>query len=126
MFLCLVIITVLALTLQSAEGTTVLSETVRLLLENAGVAVESHTLRSNIHILEYFVVGVAVIIFGNNREWKLWNCIIVAAAIGLIDEALKIGLPTREFDPMDLLKDFIGIGLAASIKVFLNNVTRER
>lgn len=67
-----------------------------------------------------------MIIFGNCRGWKLWNCIIVAATIGLIDEAIKIGLSTREFDAVDLLKDWIGIGLAAVIKSFLNIKAKER
>ncbi len=50
----------------------------------------------------------------------------VWGAIALIDEGIKILLPTREFDVVDLLKDWIGIGLASVIKSFLNIKAKER
>ena len=34
------------------------------------------------------------------------------AAVGIMDESIKILLPTREFDVIDLFKDWIGIGMS--------------
>ena len=36
----------------------------------------------------------------------------VGAGVGLIDESIKVLLPTREFDLVDLLKDWIGVAMA--------------
>lgn len=117
---------VLFFTFQTAEGTTSLSETVRIWLKNHGVNIESHALRSNIHILEYFIVGLAVMLFGASRGWKITTSLLVCGAIALLDESIKILLPTREFDVIDLVKDWIGIGLAAVTEIFLNIKAKER
>lgn len=37
----------------------------------------------------------------------------VGCCVGLVDESIKVLLPTREFDFVDLVKDWVGIGLAA-------------
>ena len=117
---------VMFFTLQDAESTTSLSEAVRHWLENHGVIMESHALRSNIHILEYFILGLAVLLFGASRKWKITTSILVCVAIALFDETLKNWLPTREFDVIDLMKDFVGIGIAIVAKSFLNNMAKER
>ena len=124
-FLVLALLMVLFFTFQTAEGTTSLSETVRMWLENQGLRIESHALRSNIHILEYFILGLAVLAFGVSHGWKLSTCVIIGCLIGLIDEGIKILIPTREFDVIDLVKDWVGIGLAAVIKSFLNIKAKE-
>lgn len=108
----LALLMVLFFTFQTAEGTTSLSETVRMWLENQGLMIESHALRSNIHILEYFILGLAVLAFGMSRGWKLSTCVIIGCLIGLIDEGIIVLLPTREFDVVDLVKDWIGMAIA--------------
>ena len=82
--LILAVAMVLFFTFQDAEGTTRLSESVRQWLENHGLRIESHALRSNIHILEYLVVGLAVLAFGASRGWKVATCILVCAGIALL------------------------------------------
>lgn len=114
-FLILAILMVLFFTFQEPEQSRDLSEVVRTWLENQGMKIESHALRSNVHILEYFVLGLAVLAFGSSRGWKLGTCILLGCLIGLIDEGIKVLLPTREFDAIDLVKDWVGIGIATLI-----------
>ena len=113
--LILAVAMVLFFTFQDAEGTTRLSESVRQWLEKYGIKAESHALRSNIHILEYFIVGLAVFAFGVSRNWRITTCIIVCAGIALLDESIKILLPTREFDVVDLIKDWVGVAMAVGL-----------
>ena len=47
--------------------------------------------------------------------WKAWIGLAATCIFGLMDETLKIFLPTREFSPIDLLKDFVGAGIAFAI-----------
>lgn len=110
--LILAVAMVLFFTFQDAEGTTSLSETVRHWLEGYGIKAESHALRSNIHILEYFIVGLAVLAFGASRGWTVVISVIVCAGIALLDESIKVLLPTREFDVIDLIKDWVGVAVA--------------
>ena len=77
----------------------------RIWLGEQGVKVESHALRSNIHILEYFIVGLAVLAFGKNQGWTIGRCLLVAFLIGIVDEDVKIWIPSREFDVIDLVKE---------------------
>ena len=37
----------------------------------------------------------------------------VGCCVGLIDEGIKVLLPTREFDFVDLVRDWIGVSVAA-------------
>ncbi len=117
---------VLFFTLQSSEGTTSLSEAVRHWLMDCGIKIDSHSLRSNIHFLEYFILSLAVIGFGKNRNWKIITCVFISCMIGLVDEGIKVLLPTREFDLVDLVKDWAGVGLAAALLGFLNINVKER
>ena len=39
----------------------------------------------------------------------------VGAGVGLIDESIKVLLPTREFDVVDLIKDWAGVAVAAGL-----------
>lgn len=117
--LILAVAMVLFFTFQDAEGTTRLSESVRQWLENRGLRIESHALRSNIHILEYFIVGLAVLAFGASRGWTVVISVIVCGAIALLDESIKVLLPTREFDVVDLIKDWVGVAVAIGIVVLI-------
>lgn len=80
-------------------------------LEKIGIQVEYKSLRSNIHILEYFLVGLAVCWFFK----KSWIGLIAGCGIGLLDECIKMLLPGREFSSEDLIRDFIGVGIAVLI-----------
>ena len=123
--LILAVAMVLFFTFQDAEGTTRLSESVRQWLEKYGIIAESHALRSNIHILEYFIVGLAVFAFGASRGWKVATSLLVCGAIALLDESIKVLLPTREFDVVDLIKDWVGVAVAMLVIWLLKRKTAK-
>ena len=37
---------------------------------------------------------------------------VVGCCVGVVDEGIKVLLPTREFDLFDLVKDWIGMAIA--------------
>lgn len=103
---------ILLLTFQSPEATTKLSEAVRLWLEQLGILRESHTIRSQAHIIMYFLFGIILTCFGFEKNWRGNVIALLGASAGLLDECLKIALPTREFDFGDWLRDCLGVALA--------------
>ena len=107
--------TVLYLTFQGPKETTQLSGGLKAWLYNAfGWDIDEHTLRSNVHLVMYFGVGLVLTLFIKSLGWKRWVAwaMIIGCAFGLLDETIKIFLPTREFDVVDLVKDWVGIGVA--------------
>lgn len=94
-------------------------------LGNIGIQVEYKSLRSNIHILEYFIVGLAVCGYCRSRGWKNWVGMIVGCGIGVVDESFKVLLSGREFSTGDLVRDFIGVALAFTIISLVQKVRRE-
>ena len=40
---------------------------------------------------------------------------LVGAGVGLIDEGIKVLFPTREFDVIDLVKDWVGVAVAVLV-----------
>lgn len=84
-------------------------------LGNIGIQVEYKSLRSNIHILEYFIVGLAVCGYCRSRGWKVWIGAAIGCGIGVVDEGIKVLLPGREFSTGDLIRDFIGEGIAVLV-----------
>lgn len=80
--------------------------------------------RSDVHLVEYFVVGLVVILYFKTMGWKTWLGAIFACIIGLAEETLKIFLPTREFGYVDLIKDLVGIGVALLIVVIISKIRR--
>ena len=120
--LILAVSMVLFFTFQNPEDSKMLSETVRAWLGNIGIRVEYTALRSNIHILEYFVVGLAVCAFLGKR----WIKILIGCGIGMIDEGIKVLLPGREFSSRDLIKDFLGILLAIMIVEVILEIVHNR
>ncbi len=47
--------------------------------------------------------------------WKKWIGAVIAVFFGLMDETIKIFLPTREFGGIDFVKDIVGVGVAFGI-----------
>lgn len=103
---------ILYLTLQSPQQTTALSEKARIWLKNLGWEMASKELRSNVHIPVFFLLGLAVFLFGFVMDWKWYVALLLALCVALLDEGIKVFLPTREFDFIDLLKNFIGIAIS--------------
>ena len=99
----------LFLTLQSPDGTGGPIEGLRLWLERFGITTTFHGIRSNAHLVIFFVFGVILSLFGRDCCWSWWGIILIGCGIGLIDEIIKELLPTREFDVVDLIKDWVGI-----------------
>lgn len=99
----------LFLTLRSPEGTVRLSEGLRIWLEQFGVHSDFHSFRSNAHLVMYFVLGVALALYGRESGWKWWMIILIGCVIGVVDEGIKVLLPTSEFSTGDLIRNMIGI-----------------
>ncbi len=85
----LMLITVLFLTFQGSEDTVSLSEKVRSIAVNLGYTGSLKQFRSDIHMVDYFGVGLAVALFFHVMGWKKWIGAVVAAIFGLIDETIK-------------------------------------
>jgi len=105
-------LTILLLTLQDAAGTVKLSEGLRLWLERFGLKSGFHSVRSNAHLVLYFLFGITLCLYGEECGWSWWVIILIGCGIGLIDESIKVLLPTREFDFVDLVKDWVGVAAA--------------
>lgn len=107
-----VIIAIMMLTFQGPSDTTMLSEGMRSWLTRFGIEISGKALRSHIHIVEYFIAGGVFLLFADAMGWKRFIPVLFACAFGLMDETIKIFLPTREFDAVDLVKDWVGVALA--------------
>lgn len=112
------VFTILLLTLQDAAGTVKLSEGLRLWLESFGLKSDFHSFRSNAHLVLYFLFGIVLCLYGRECGWNWWVIILIGCGIGLIDEGIKVLLPTREFDFVDLVKDWVGV-TAAMLVIWL-------
>lgn len=115
MLLLIVAGAVLYLTFQSPQETTSLSEAFREKAMLIGYKGGSIRFRSDIHLVEYFIVGIAVAVFGIVMKYPVWIPGVMGCGFGLIDECIKILLPTREFDAVDLIKDCAGVWLAVAV-----------
>lgn len=102
----------LFLTLQSPQGTVRLSESLRFWLEQFGFHSDFHSFRSNAHLVMFFVFGLILSLYGCECGWNWWVILLVGAGVGLVDESIKVLLPTREFDVIDLVKDWVGVAVA--------------
>ena len=110
----LAMIGVFYLTLQSAEETTALTGKAIDWLLKFGITVQPKILRHDIHYVEYAVLGFFLYMSMRNAR-----AIPVAALIGLLDEGIKVLLPTREFDFTDLLRDIVGAAAVIGILMLL-------
>ena len=124
-FLILALAMVLFFTFQEPEQSRDLSEAVRMLLGEIGIQVEYKSLRSNIHILEYLIVGLAVCGFCKSRSWKVWIGALIGCGIGVIDEAIKVLLPGRELEIYDLIRNCLGVLIAVSITVLAKRLKKR-
>lgn len=88
-----------------------LSETIRHWFEKIGIHSDYHRLRSNVHLVVYFVLGVVLSLYGRDDGWKWRVIVFMGCGFKLLDEGIKILLPTWEFDVIDLVKDWIGRSL---------------
>ena len=110
------VVVILLLTLQDAAGTVKLSEGLRLWMERFGLKSDFHSVRSNAHLVLYFLFGITLCLYGKECGWSWWVILLVGCCVGLIDEGIKVLLPTREFDFVDLVKDWVGV-VAAVVTV---------
>ena len=108
-------LTILLLTLQDAAGTVKLSEGLRLWLERFGLKSDFHSIRSNAHLVLYFLFGIVLCLYGRECGWNWWVILAAGCCVGLIDEGIKVLLPTREFDAIDLVKDWVGVAVAVLV-----------
>ena len=106
------VIAILLLTFQDSAGTVRLSEGLRLWLERFGIHSDFHSFRSNAHLVLYFLFGLILSLFGRECGWRWWVILVVGCCVGVVDEGIKVLLPTREFDLFDLVKDWIGMAIA--------------
>lgn len=112
----------LYLTLQQPYETVKLSEGIRIWLEQFGYYSDFHTFRSNAHLIIYFVLGMALMLFGHECNWNWWWVLLIGCLLGFFDEGIKIYLPTREFDVIDLFRDWIGIGISGMVVMLGKNL----
>ncbi len=123
--LSVVVAFMIFLTFQDSEGTVKLSETVRLWVEQFGFISDFHSFRSNAHLVVYFVFGVILSLFCKETGFSWWKTIILGCGFGLIDELIKIFLPTREFEFSDFIRDCIGVIVAYCLVSILYRIFRK-
>ena len=118
-------LTILLLTLQDSAGTVKLSEGLRLWLERFGLKSDFHSIRSNAHIILYFLFGIVLCLYGQECGWRWWVILAAGCCVGLIDEGMKVLIPTREFDFIDLVKDWVGV-VAAMRVIWLTKGIKQK
>lgn len=118
-------LTILLLTLQDSAGTVKLSEGLRLWLERFGLKSDFHSIRSNAHLVLYFLFGIVLCLFGRECGWRWWVILAAGCCVGLIDEGMKVLLPTREFDFIDLVKYCVGV-VAAMLVIWLTKGIKQK
>ncbi len=120
-----IVLLVLFLTFQGPEDTVSLSESFRNWLMKYGYTGDSIAFRSDVHYVEYFGVGLVFVLFCKAMGWKKWIGVIGGCLFGAIDEIIKIYLPTREFDEVDLTKDFLGVCVAFGLVLIFEIIFRK-
>ncbi len=129
---------IFSLTLQSPEGTSHLSKWVQdflLSLFDEGAApvwlYDMHWVRSYAHIPLYFALSLSVYMaFRASLPKDKWMRVAVFAfllssLVGLFDEFIKIFLPRREFDIVDLGIDVLASVVGAGVGAIASCVLRR-
>lgn len=90
------------------------------------------TLAERSHLIEYGVLGVFIHAAlseraqqGRRVRWPAVVSMLVAAAIGIIDETIQLALPHRVFDPVDMLFNTLAAGSAVVAALVLAKVRRS-
>ncbi len=111
---------VLILTLQPAKASGDLSEKFRYILTTlfgygnvpAWIS-DMPTLRTFMHVFLYIPVGMslyyALRCYNVPVGKAIFATLVIAAALGLVDEAIKMFLPAKEFDIIDWILDVVGV-----------------
>ena len=113
------------LTFQTPADTGALTQKAQRLLQQIGVHIEEKPLRHYIHYVLYLLLGFAICGVCITRGWSLRAGFLIGCGIGVVDEGIKVFLPTREFDMTDLMRDFIGVAVAVGIVVLIRRVRME-
>ena len=116
----IIIFCVFFLTFQGPKDTIALSTKFHEWFTRFGYKGDLIQFRSDIHFIEYFIVGLSIAYFFQTIEKNIWLGALISCCIGIIDETVKIFLPTREWGSVDLVKDFLGVLLATLIIFFMN------
>ena len=114
------------LTFQSRNNTEALSNSIKDWLYSIGISISGKRLRSDAHIIEHCVLGIALSEYGFICNKKFEWIISVGFCLGLLDELLRIVIPTREFELTDLIKDWIGIVLGIIIVCYFHKEKYNR
>lgn len=117
---------ILFLTFQGPAETKELTLKAQSLLERIGIHIEEKPLRHYIHYALYFILGLAICALCLTKEWKLKAGALIGCGIGLVDEGIKVFLPTREFDVTDLMRDFVGVAIAVVILTVVMKIKHSR
>ena len=114
---------IIALTMQSAAGTTALSnwfqkQLLKLVPEGSRAAqwIAANTRRLG-HVPEYLLLGATVCtaMAATVKKHTYVYSLLACGCASLGDQLLKAALPTRHFDGMDLTMDLIGYGLGVTL-----------
>lgn len=116
---------ILLLTFQGPAETKELTLKTQGLLEQIGIHIEEKPFRHYVHYVLYLLLGFALCAVCIARGWNIRTGVLIGCGIGVVDEGLKVLLPTREFDVTDLMRDFIGVAVAVGMVVLIRRVRME-
>ena len=82
------------------------------------------------HVLEYGVLGIASgIAFIDGHRWDFLKVVVLCLLISVLDQCVKIFVPVRHFDVVDIGFDMagavIGIGLVTVIEMMIEGIRRS-
>lgn len=112
------------LNIQSQQKTIELSNKVRDILINTLFINNPEFVRRYIrkigHFLEFLILGLVTYPILKTKS------LIICPLISLIDQSLKIIIPSRHFDITDLPIDFIGYALGISLTYIVSKLTKKK
>lgn len=82
---------------------------------------DMHWFRTLLHLPLYFLLGSITYLSIHSILKSAGICLVIA----LVDEILKIFLPTREFGTIDVFFDIIGFMVGIMIAVIIRNLVRS-